>query len=55
MTLTVDGQRQPKPPPLDELMLLLHPQPLVRILEGEEADIEWNPWADTQPDLMGVT
>jgi hypothetical protein len=54
VTFVVDGQRQPKPPPLEDLILLLHPQPLVRILEGDVADAAWNAWQDTTPDNFGV-
>jgi hypothetical protein len=55
MTFTVDDQpyRQPRPAPLEELLLLLHPQPLVRIIDSD--DPEWSAWAQTIPDQMGVT
>jgi hypothetical protein len=53
--MIVDGQRQPKPPPLEELILLLHPQPVVRIIEGDEAQAAWNAWQDTTPDQLALT
>jgi hypothetical protein len=55
--MIVDGQRQPKPPPLKDgdIVFLLHPQPLVRILEGEAAESAWRAWQPTIADQLGVT
>jgi DNA modification methylase len=44
--------KQEQPSPMEELILLLHPQPLVRIIEGD--DPEWSAWAPTVADAVGL-
>ena len=53
MTITVDGQRQPKPEPMAPLRLLdLHPQPVVMEITLDEW-LEAAEWQTTTPGVLG--
>jgi hypothetical protein len=52
----IDGQRQPKPPPLKEedILLLLHPLPVV-IYDDPEGWHAYEAWLPTVPDQLPLT